>query len=263
VRLALGASRRRLIQQLLTESMLMAVIAGVLGVVLSLWGIRLFVFLAPEWFPRTEEIRIDRAVLYFGLGISLLTGLLFGLIPAWRASKPDLNQAIKGAEGYGNQGASIAKRGLFVVAEVALALVLLMGAGLMFSSFFALRNVDPGFNPHNVLSMRIDLLSPKYRMILDGDMKRVTPQADAFFQEALDRMAAIPGVKSVGIAGAVFAHPFRIVGQPDPPAGREPMAGLAEVNPDYFNTLQIPLLKGRLLSLPMGSSCGKKRSTIA
>jgi len=248
MRLALGASRRRLIQQLLTESILMALIAGVLGVVLSYWGIRLFVFLAPEWFPRTEEIRIDRTVMYFGLGVSLLTGLLFGLIPAWRASKADLNDAIKGAEGSGEQRASTAKRGLFVVAEVALALVLLMGAGLMFRSFLALQDIDPGFNPHNVLSMQIQLLGPKYRKILDGDMKRVTPEADAFIQETLERIAALPGVTSVGISSGVFPHPIKIVGQADPPTDKKLMAGLAEVNPDYFKTLQIPLLKGRLLN---------------
>lgn len=248
VRLALGASRRRLIQQLLTESVLMAFLAGVLGVLLSFLGIRVFLFLAPEWFPRTEEIRVDRTVLYFGLGVSLLTGLLFGLIPAWQASNPDLNQSLKGAEGYGTRRASNARRGLFVVAEVALALVLLMGAGLMASSFFALRSIDPGFNPHNVLTMRIELLSPKYREILNGDMKRVTPQADAFFEETLDRIGALPGVKSVGMASSVFTHPFGIVGRPEPPADRKPTVGVAEVNPAYFNTLQIPLLKGRLLS---------------
>ena len=244
IRLSLGATRRRLVQQLLTESVLVAMAGGVLGVLLSLWGIRLFAFLAPEWFPRTEEILVDRTVLYFTLGVSLLTGLLFGLVPAWHASNPDVNQSLRGAEGGGDRGSSHAGRGLFVVAEVALALVLLMGAGLMTSSFFALSSVDPGFNPHNVLSLRTDLLGPKYREILGGDMKRVTPQADAFFQETLDRLAALPGVKSVGMTSDFQGQLFRIVGQ-EPPPGGQPIAGLAEVSTQYFNTLQIPLLKGR------------------
>jgi putative ABC transport system permease protein len=244
IRLSLGAARNRIVQQLLTESVLVAMAAGVLGVLLSLWGIRLFAFLAPEWFPPTEEILVDRTVLFFTLGISLLTGLLFGLIPALQASNPDVNQSLRGAEGSGDRGSSNAGRGVFVVAEVALALVLLMGAGLMTSTFFALRSVDPGFNPSNVLSMRTDLLGPKYRKILEGDMKRVTPQADAFFQETLDRLAALPGVKSVGMTSDLLDGPFRIIGK-EPPPGRRPIAGLAEVSTAYFNTLQIPLLKGR------------------
>ncbi len=244
IRLSLGAARKRIVQQLLTESVLVAMAAGVLGVLLSLWGIRLFAFLAPAWFPPMEEILVDRTVLFFALGISILTGLLFGLIPALQASNPDVNQSLRGAEGSGDRRSSNAGRGLFVVAEVALALVLLMGAGLMTSTFFALRGVDPGFNPSNVLSMRIDLLGPKYRKILGGDMKRVTPQADIFFQETLDRLAALPGVRSVGMTSGMYAQSVQIVGRENPP-GRQPTVGLAEVSTGYFNTLQIPLLKGR------------------
>jgi len=244
IRLSLGAARKRIVQQLLTESVLVAMAAGVLGVLLSLWGIRLFAFLAPAWFPPTEEILVDRTVLFFALGVSILTGLLFGVSTALQASNPDVNQSLRGAEGSGDRSSSNAGRGVFVVAEVALALVLLMGAGLMTSTFFALRSVDPGFNPFNVLSMRTDLLGPKYRKILEGDMKRVTPQADAFFQETLDRLAALPGVKSVGMTSDLLDGPFRIIGQELPPGGRH-IAGLAEVSTAYFNTLQIPLLKGR------------------
>jgi len=247
IRLSLGAARSRIVQQLLTESVLVAIAAGVLGVLLSLWGIRLFVFLAPAWFPPTEEILVDRTVLFFTLGISLLTGLLFGLIPALQASNPDVNQSLRGAEGSGDRGSSNVGRGVFVVAEVALALVLLMGAGLMASTFFALRGVDPGFNPSNVLTMWTFLSGPKYVKILGGDMKRVTPQADVFFQETLGRLAAIPGVQSVGMISDVRNHQFQIIGQQEP-AGRRPSAGFAEVSTDYFNTLQIPLMKGRTFS---------------
>jgi putative ABC transport system permease protein len=176
-----------------------------------------------------------------------LTGLLFGLIPALQASNPDVNQSLRGAEGSGDRRSSNAGRGLFVVAEVALALVLLMGAGLMTSTFFALRGVDPGFNPSNVLSMRIDLLGPKYREILEGDMKRVTPQADSFFQEMLDHFAALPGVRSVGMISGMYAQSFQIVGRENPP-GRQSTVGLAEVSTGYFNTLQIPLLTGRFFN---------------
>ena len=246
IRLSLGAGRNRIVQQLLTESVLVAIAAGVLGVLLSLWGIRLFVFLAPAWFPPTEEILVDRTVLFFALGVSILTGLLFGLIPALQASNPDVNQSLRGAEGSGDRGSSNAGRGVFVVAEVALALVLLMGAGLM-ASTFALRGVDPGFNPSNVLTMRTFLSGLKYVKILGGDMKRVTPQADAFFQETLDHLAVLPGVQSVGMTSDLRPHQFQIIGQQEP-SGRRPSADLAEVSADYFNTLQIPLLKGRYVS---------------
>jgi predicted permease len=247
IRVSLGAARKRIVQQLLTESVLVAMAAGVLGVLLSLWGIQLFAFLAPECFPWSEEIFVDRTVLYFTLGISIVIGLLFGLIPALQASNPDVNQSLRGAEGSGDRGSSNAGRGVFVVAEVALALVLLMGAGLMTSSFFALRGVDLGFNLSNVLSMSTFLSGPKYLKILGGDMKRVTPQADVFFQETLDRLATLPGVQSVGMTSDLRNHQFQIIGQQEP-AGRRPSAGLAEVGTDYFNTLQIPLLKGRYLS---------------
>jgi len=247
IRLSLGAARNRIVQQLLTESVLVAIVAGVLGVLFSLWGIRLFAFLAPPWFPPMEEILVDRTVLLFALGVSLLTGLLFGLIPALQASNPGVNQSLRGAEGSGDRGSSNAGRGVFVVAEVALALVLLMGAGLMTSTFFALRGVDPGFNPSNVLTMRTFLSGPKYVKVLGGDMKRVTPQADAFFQETLDRLATLPGVQSVGMTSDLRNHQFQIIGQQEP-TGRRPSAGLAEVSAAYFKSLQIPLLKGRYIS---------------
>jgi putative ABC transport system permease protein len=242
-----------LVRQLLTESILLGLSAAALGVVLAYWGIKIFVALAPTWFARTAEIHIDVTVLGFTLGLAVLTGIVFGLAPAIRASRPDLNESLKETGGRSTGGSPRRGRGLLVVAEVALALVLLVGAGLMINSFLRLQGVDPGFNPDNVLTAEILLAGPQYWQQLEGDMKRVTPQGAVFFQQTLERIETLPGVVSAGIS--TMAPPswvpfrtFKIAGAPALPPRRQPRAGYCEVSPNYFRTLQIPLRKGRLLT---------------
>jgi putative ABC transport system permease protein len=245
LRAALGASRMRLVRQMLTESVLLALMGGLLGVVLAFWGIHLLIGFGPDNIPRLNEISIDPRVLGFTFGISLLTGLLFGLIPAVQASRPDLNDALKEGSRGSTGGRSGTFRNVFVVAEVSLALVLLIGAGLMIRSFMRLQSVETGFNPENVLTMRAQLPKKKYsepHQILD------------FFKQAQDRIAALPGVQAVGAisflpltGGMASRDAFKIVGQPPPKPGQEPGVEVRIVTPTYFRAMGIPLLKGRLL----------------
>ncbi len=248
LRTALGASRWRVIRQLLTESVLLAVLGGLLGVLLTFGGIAMFIALAPNWYPPTQEIRVDGMVLGFTIGISLLTGILFGLTPALQMSKPDLNQCLKEGAGHSTAAPRHRIRSTLVVTEVALALVLLAGAALMMNSFVRVLGVDLGFNPKNLLTMQVNL--PRGYMTRDTTgVTRVTPQVDIFYQRVLERIGALPGVTSVDrITGSNprnFSQRFSIVGRPVPPSGDEPRAIYAEISPDFFRTMETPLLKGR------------------
>jgi len=241
LRAALGAGRTRLIRQMLTESVLLAVMGGALGVFLAYWGIQLLLALAPDNIPRLNEITIDPRVLIFTLAISLLTGLIFGLVPALQSSRPDLSDALKeGARG--STGGSRLFRNLFVVAEMALALVLLVGAGLMLRSFFQLHQVKTGFDTDHVLTMRVQLPTAKYQQ----------PQQRAeFFKRAQERLAALPGVKSVGaisylpLTGLASSTVFNLATQPDLPPSESPLTEVRAITPGYFAAMGIPLLKGR------------------
>lgn len=246
VRTSLGAGRRRLFQQLLTESLLLSLIGGAVGIAVGWGGLRLFLAMAPDWFPRTGQIAIDGNVLLFTLAVSLLTGILFGLAPAWRATKLDLVTMLKEGGRQSTSGRQRSNR-VLAVCEVALAFVLLVGAGLMINSVLRLQQVDVGYNPENLLTGRVELTSTKYRELLGGDMKRVTPQAPLFYQQVKERLEALPGVRSAAAASAAYGLPFRIVGRPDPPPEQQPQASVLEVGPDYFETMGISLLKGRLI----------------
>jgi putative ABC transport system permease protein len=240
LRAALGADRIRLIRQMLTESLLLALIGGAVGVLLAYWGIQLLVAFAPDNIPRLHEITIDPRVLGFTFGVSLLTGLAFGLVPALQSSRPDLNDALKeGARGSTSRHRVV--RNLFVVAEMALALVLLVGAGLMLRSFSQLLQVKTGFDTDNVLTMRVQLPSAKY-----GE-----PQQRAeFFKRAQERLATLPGVKSIGaisylpLTGVATSTIFNLASQPLPPS-ESPNTELRPITPGYFTAMGIPLLKGR------------------
>jgi putative ABC transport system permease protein len=242
VRAALGASRRRLISQFLTESLLLAVMGGVLGLLIALWGSDALIALSPGNIPRLQEAGMDGRVLGFTLLLALLTTLIFGLAPAWQASKPDLNEVLK-EEGRGaSSGSGRSLRSLLVVAEVAVSVVLLVGAGLMIKSFIQLQSVNAGFDPHNLLTMEVTLPPARYGQ---------NQQQIAFFQQALEQIKTLPGVES---AGAVQDLPFKfnamsfpvtLEDQPARPAAEQPKAVYRAVTDDYFRTLGIPLLKGR------------------
>jgi len=245
IRAALGASRRRLVSQFLTESLLLAVMGSALGLLIALWGSDALIAFSPGNIPRLKEAAIDGRVLGFTLLLALLTTLIFGLAPAWQASKPDLNEALKeeGRGASGNSGRRL--RSLLVVAEVAVSVVLLVGAGLMIKSFIQLQSVKAGFDPHNLLTMEITLPPARYGQ---------NQQQIAFFQQALERIKTLPGVQA---AGAVQDLPFRfnemsfpvtLEGPAAQPEAQRPKAVYRAVTDDYFRTLGIPLLEGRWFS---------------
>ncbi|HEX8073331.1 MAG TPA: ABC transporter permease [Pyrinomonadaceae bacterium] len=246
IRTALGAGRWRIIRQLLTESVLLSTLGGALGVLLALWGLDLLTAAVPREFTLYihgwNQIRLDRWVLAFTFGVSVLTGVLFGLVPALQASKTDLNEALK--EG-GRGGATHARkrfRGALVVAEVALALVLLVGAGLLLKSFLRLIEVQPGFDPHNIVTAQLALPPARYKE---------NAQVVQFFEQLTARVAAQPGVEAVGtidmlpMAGSGGTTTFIVDGRPLARAGVYPEANARTVDPGYFNALRIPVLRGR------------------
>ena len=249
VRAALGAGRRRVIRQLLTENVLLAVLSGSLALLLAFWGVGLLRTIIPENLPRADEVGIDGSVFGFTLLISLGAGILFGLIPAFQASKVNLSDALKeGGRSSGGRGHNHL-RNLLVVSEVALALALLIGAGLMSRSFVRLMSVDPGLDPRNVLTVDIRLSRSRYSR----------PQQAAFFQQLLERLRALPGIQA---AGTVYPMPlsgmeenmwFDIEGQPPPSPGEQRTAGPRGVSPGYFKAHGIQLLKGRVFTESDGS----------
>jgi putative ABC transport system permease protein len=246
IRSALGASRNRLIRQLLTESVVLASLGGALGLLIALWGMDLLLALAPKDMVSMAGVGINYPVLGFTLLVSMLTGLIFGLVPAMEASRPNLNETLK--EG-GRSGASGERqhrvRNIFVVAEIAMSLILLIGSGLMIRSFARLQSVNPGFNPDNLLTVRLLLPSSKYR----DDQQRIT-----FFRQALGRIQSMPGVRSAGAISFLpfttlgAATGFTIEGQPAPAAGQKPTLDVRVCDPNYFQTMGIPLIKGRTFS---------------
>ncbi len=244
IRTALGAGRWRIVRQLLTESILLSLVSGTLGLLVAVWGIDLLRALSPPDLPRVKEVTIDLRVLAFTFGVSLLTGILFGLLPALQASRPNLIERLKAGGRSASSGLSRQRlRSFLVVGEIALSLVLLIGAGLLIKSFLRLQSVNPGFNSKNVLTMQLDLNGPNY--------KKGT-QVIAFHDELLERIKRLPGVQFassrsfVPIASdASFAYLlFHIEGrQPDSSEGS--VAFYNAVSPDYFQTMMIPFRKGR------------------
>jgi putative ABC transport system permease protein len=246
VRSALGASRWRVARQLLTESLLLSLAGGLAGLLLAVWGVEALAAAVPADIPRAAEIGIDPAVLLFTLGVAVLSGVVFGLAPALRASKSDFNEALReGSRGSieGFRGNRL--RGLLVVSEVALSLVLLVGAGLMIRSFYELRAVRPGFDPQNLLTAGIGLPPNKY--------PDEASQA-AFFKQVLERVAALPGVKSVGgveplpMSGNNWSTTVTVDGVPAPPPGQRQRTQTRVVSPGYHRAMGIPLLRGRFLT---------------
>jgi putative ABC transport system permease protein len=240
LRAALGASRRRIIRQLLTESVLLAVLGGALGLLLAYWGVDALLLLNEDGIPRANEIGIDAHSLFFTFGVSLLVGVLFGLLPALQAVSGDLHQTLK--EGGRSSTARQGPGSLFVVAEVALALALLVGAGLLLKSFWRLQQVNPGFRPDHLLVMQISLPGSKYRE---------PQQVDGFYQQALQNIQALPGVRAAGIStyipmsGSNQTTRFDIEGRTVASGETAPSGSRWHAGATYFQTMNIPLIKGR------------------
>ncbi|MGO8735801.1 MAG: ADOP family duplicated permease, partial [Terriglobia bacterium] len=246
IREALGASRPRVIRQLLTESLLVALIGGGLGLLFAPGGIVLLRTIGPADFPRLNGVGIDRWVLWFTFGVSVVSSILFGLVPAFQVSKPDLRGSLKEAAMTSHLGFTTfgrhRTRSILVISQVALALVLLAGSGLLIRSFWRLVTVDPGFDVHNVLTMSVSLPSTKYS---------TTPARNAFFQDVLNRVAALPGVTAAGavnmspISGGAVTYSFEIEGHPSARAEESPEAELEIISPGYFQAMGVKLLRGR------------------
>jgi putative ABC transport system permease protein len=243
IRTALGAGRLRLIRQMLTESLLLSLAGGAVGLMLALWGVDLLVALSPEDLPRLKEVGLDGRVVGFTLAVSVLTGMIFGLAPALQVSKQDLGVALKesGRSSTGGFGRR-RTRNLLVVSEVALALVLLIGAGLMVRSFWRLQGVDPGFNPQNVLTMELSLSASKYA--------KEEQMAD-FYKQVIGRIETLPGVESVGatwmlpLSGQDAGSGLEVEGRPAASPGEGTRSAFSSITPRYFRTMEIPLIRGR------------------
>ncbi len=244
VRAAIGASRARLLRQLLTEGALIAATGGVAGLLIAPVGVRLLRAYAPASFLQIGPITIDKWVLFFAFGVTCLTALVFGTAPALRASKPDVNANLKGGRVVTERGYSQNRlRSVLVTSELAMAVVVLVASGLLIRSFVRLSNVDAGFDSHNLLTLSMTLPEAKYS----------TPaKRRAFFMEVLQRVSELPGVRSVALSSSLpltnYAQTasFAIEGEPGKPAGTRPVTPVEHVNPGYFGTLRISLLEGRV-----------------
>ena len=245
IRAALGAGRARLVRQLLTESILLAFLGGLAGVLLARWGLDALLALAPANLPRVASISLDPTVLTCALGLSLATGLAFGLAPAWLAARTNVNDALKqGARGSTDAGARGRLRSTLVVLEVAASLVLLVAAGLLVRSFIHLAHVDPGFTPEHATLMRLGLPEKKY-----GKPEQQTAFADAL----VARLRTLPGVQAVGLTHSMplvgdYVLGFNIDGRPRPSDSDMPNTNYYAVTPDYFRAMGIRLVKGRLFN---------------
>ena len=246
IRAAMGASRTRVLRQMLTESILLSAIGGIAGLILSIWLTDVLMSMLPESAPRLEHIGIDYRVLAFALGVSALTGILFGIVPALQASKLDVTSALKegGRSGEGHRRTSA--RSLLLIGEVALSLMLLVGAGLLIKSFLRLQEIRPGFNAHNVLIANLALPYPKYQY----------EQFEEFFRQLKERLEAAPGVQAAGgsmnlplnASGYAIGRGFIPEGRPlTVDENRDAM--FSSITGDYFRALQIPLLSGRTFEL--------------
>jgi putative ABC transport system permease protein len=256
IRAALGAGRLRLIRQLLTESILLGLLSGIVGLALSFWGIRLFLVLTPQEIPQIRNMSIDMRVLAFTLGISVLTGILFGLAPALRASRTDLVESLK--EGVRSFSRPSRQRGqsVLVVAEMALAYVLLVCAGLMINTFVRELRVNPGFDSTNLVTVELRAGGLRYIDPTVSPRIRVTPALPAYFKEVENRMKRLSGVESAALVDWLpmqdeseqSMRPIAIAGKPAAMGGQRPGALYQSISPDYFHAMRIPLLKGRGIS---------------
>jgi putative ABC transport system permease protein len=245
IRAALGAGRGRLVRQLLTESVVLAICGGVAGIILARWGLDGLLALAPTSLPRISEIHLDSGVLLFSLALSVVTGIAFGIAPALLAARTDMNEALKqGTRGSTEGGIRGRLRSALVVVEVVFALVLLGGAGLLARSFIQLAHVDPGFNPENATLLRLSLPQRKYAQ---------PEQQTAFANGLLERLKSLPGVQAVGLTHSMplvgdYVLGFIIEGRPALDPSEEPSTNYYAVTPDYFRAMGIRLIRGRVFT---------------
>lgn len=240
IRAAMGAGRWRIARQLLTESILLALIGGTLGLLIAQWGIKLILYISPDAIPRAKEISLDWRVLIFTIGLAFITGILFGLVPALQAGVVDVHETLK-ETGRGVSGRHWLRSSLVVV-EVATTLVLLIGAGLMIRSFYRLQKVNPGFSYEHLTSFTVSLPEKKYK----------TPeQRDQFYGQLLQNLRGLPGVEATAAASGLplgnngWQTSFIVDGRPRPPRDQTPLMEACLVTPDYFRAMNIPLKQGR------------------
>jgi putative ABC transport system permease protein len=240
VRAAMGASRWRIARQLLTESLLLAIVGGGIGLGIARLTIKWILYVSPTAIPRAREITLDWRVLGFTLGVSVLTGILFGLVPSLQAGEVDVHETLKEA-GRGTSARHWLRSSLVIV-EVATTVVLLIGAGLMIRSFYRLQNVNPGFSYEHLTSFNVSLPQRKYP---------TADQQSAFFTNLLQNIRALPGVQYAAAASGLplgnngWQTSFVVDGRPEPPRGQTPLMEACTVTPDYFKAMNIPLLHGR------------------
>jgi putative ABC transport system permease protein len=255
IRAALGAARSRIIRQLLTESVLLALLGGALGLLVARWAVQGLLSLTAGVLPRADEVGLDWRVLGFALALSVLTGVAFGLAPALQTSGAGVQEALKESGSSGNSPRGNRLRSSLAVLEIAAAIVLLVGAGLLVKSFLRLEQVETGFNPEHVLTLRLSLPAARYK----------TPEAAAnFYTRLLSRVSTLPGVEA---AGAIDYLPVQqsgrngtvqIVGQPPDPNEQGPLVEKRRASPDYFRVMQIPLVAGRFFDAQ-----GRERTPVA
>ena len=243
IRAAVGAGRMRIIRQLLTESVLLSLIGGVLGLLFAVAGLKFLLRLGPDTLPRFNEIGIDARVLSFTFLVSFITGIVFGILPALRASRVDLNGVLKDSGRSGSNASQHRLRSMLVVTEIALSLVLLIGAALLVRSYGHIQNANPGFNPQNVLSFRLSLPNSKYK----------GPAVTNFYKQLTGRIKSIPGVESVGTSYSLPMSSVALAWGPITIEGYVPrdsadfiMSNERFVSPGYFSAMGVPLVKGRL-----------------
>lgn len=243
VRLAIGAGRMRVARQLLTESVLLSVGGGLLGLLAARWAITPLLRLAPQDIPRLADTKVDAGVMLFTFAISILTGILFGFAPAWQSSRTKVNDSLKDSGGTVTPGRFRQRlRASLLVSEVALALVLVFACGLLIRSLFKAQRVDPGFNADHVLALDVLLPSRRYH-----DDQKIAQ----FFYQALERIRTLPGVASASavlcppLVGTCWNSVYLVSGRPNPTHGDIPSSAFNIAEPDYFRTMQIPLLEGR------------------
>lgn len=240
IRAAMGAGRWRIARQLLTESVLLALVGGILGLLLARWGIDLILYISPNAIPRAREVGLDWQVLVFTLGVSFLTGVLFGLVPALQAGIVDVHGTLK-EYGRGTTSRHWLRSSLVIV-EVATTLVLLIGAGLMIRSFYRLQQVNPGFSYEHLTSFSVQLPEKKYPNF---------EQQGEFYRRLLENIRGLPGVEATAAATGLplgnngWQTSFRIDGQPAPPRDQTPLMEACSVTPEYFRAMNIPLKSGR------------------